>query len=509
MISLKNVCFQYNEKQTLLQNIHLQIEQGEFIVLTGPSGSGKTTLSRIINGLIPHFYEGTLSGDVHIKGQNLKAAPIWQISQSIGSVFQDPKTQFFTSVAQDEMAFELENYGRDRSFIQQRLDDVCKQMNIADIRGAFLHTLSSGQKQNVAIASATMIDPEIYVMDEPSANLDLNATDALKDELVRLKKLGKTVVIAEHRLYYVMDLADRIIYMRNGRIEGILNPQETALFSHEELKKRGLRSPSLTEGSLPKNEAQNLPRDAAIDIRQLYVRHKRKNPFTIKGADLSLKFGEVCALIGENGAGKTMLARTITGLIHEHAGEIYFSGKRVKAKQRLKRAWFVMQDTVYQLFADSVWNELFLNIEPSLENKQQAEKLLKMLDLWLLREQHPATLSGGQKQRLVLAVGLMQKADIFILDEPTSGLDGSNLQRVISVIRQLKRRNCHVLIITHDHELVAGACQQIIKLEDGKISQNIPTATLEYEEIIQLMRSNQTIKKEDHTCHHHRLSNAF
>ncbi|NPC91322.1 ABC transporter ATP-binding protein [Bacillus sp. WMMC1349] len=497
MITLRNVCFQYNETHPLLQHINLKIEEGEFVVLTGPSGSGKTTLSRIINGLIPYFYEGTLSGDVNIKNQDLKDMPIWQISQSIGSVFQDPKAQFFTSVVKDELAFELENYGLDRSFIHHRLDEVCKQMNILHMKDALLHTLSSGQKQNVAIAAATMMEPDIYVMDEPSANLDINATDTLKNQLIHLKNRGKTIVIAEHRLYYLMDLADRIMYMKNGRIEQILNPQELMHFSHEKLKNLGLRSPSLTAGYSPRNGEQNLIRDTAVDIRKLFVRHKRKKMPTIKGMDLSLKLGEVCALIGENGAGKTTLARTIAGLTQEKTGEIYVSGQREKAKQRLKKVWFVMQDTVYQLFTDSVWNELLLGHERSLENKQQAEQLLKMLELWSLKEQHPATLSGGQKQRLVLAVGLMQNANIFILDEPTSGLDGSNLQRVISVIQKLKQRNCHVLIITHDHELVVGVCQRIIKLEDGKISQNILTATLDCEDIIQIMT-----KKEAHICRH-------
>lgn len=219
MITLNNVQFEYQPGKPLLKNINVTIQEGECVLITGPSGSGKTTLGRILNGLIPSFYEGNLQGEIIIDSVHTKDAPIWELSKKIGSVFQDPKSQFFTSIVQDELAFELENHGVERTVIQHRLQDVLQQMKLESIQHNPVMSLSSGQKQKVAIAASQLIDPSLFVMDEPSANLDLQATNLLKEELVSLRKKNKTIVIVEHRLYYLMDLVDRIIYMENGEIK--------------------------------------------------------------------------------------------------------------------------------------------------------------------------------------------------------------------------------------------------------------------------------------------------
>ncbi|WP_243456027.1 ABC transporter ATP-binding protein [Lysinibacillus fusiformis] len=484
VIALTNVNFQYNSENPLLKNISLTINEGEFIVLTGPSGSGKTTLSRIINGLIPHFYDGQLHGQVTINHTSLLDLPMWHLSQWVGSVFQDPKAQFFTANVYNEIAFELENHGIHQQTIARRVEDVCEQMTLNTIKHQSLHSLSSGQKQKVAIAAATAIEPLIYVMDEPSANLDLQATNILQNELLRLKKSGKTIIVAEHRLYYLMTLADRIIYMEDGQIQREYRPEQLLALSAQQLQQFGLRSPSLTNGY--KKTIPSRGKEPVITSMNLCVSYNKIQ--ALDYLQLHLQSGEVCALIGQNGAGKTTLARTIAGLIKEKKGEIRIHGDVKNAKKRLEDVWLVMQDTVYQLFTDSVWNELLLNKPLREETLEYAEDLLKSLKLWHLKDQHPATLSGGEKQRLVLAIGLMQHASIFILDEPTSGLDGFNLQRVIEIIQQLKERNCHILVITHDYELVAGACDRIIKLQSGKITDDIATENLSFEDIVHIMQ---------------------
>ncbi|MED1611269.1 ABC transporter ATP-binding protein [Bacillus paranthracis] len=482
MITLKNVQFEYQAGKPLLKNINLTIQEGECVLITGPSGSGKTTLGRILNGLIPNFYEGNLQGDIIIDNVHTKDTPIWELSKKIGSVFQDPKSQFFTSIVQDELAFELENYGIERGIIEQRLQDVLHQMELVSIQHQHVMSLSSGQKQKVAIAAAQLINPPLFVMDEPSANLDLQATNILKEELLSLREKKKTIVIVEHRLYYLMNLVDRIIYMDNGEIQNIYTPHELLALSCEEIEELGLRSPFIEKGKM--NNLTSPSKLEKLQIEGLHVKHKCAKDWILQNLNITLYANEVTALIGKNGAGKTTFARTLTGLKKECAGNIHIDNMRLKANKRMQKIWFVMQDTVYQLFTDSVWNEVLLN-HPNQE--EMAENVLKTLHLWHLRENHPATLSGGEKQRLVLAIGLMNEASIFILDEPTSGLDGMNLRRVIEVIQQLAKRFCHVLIITHDHELVAGACQRVLKLRDGKITTDVLTRTFSYRELVDFM----------------------
>lgn len=482
MITLKNVQFEYQPGKPLLKKINVTIHEGECVLITGPSGSGKTTLGRIVNGLIPSFYEGNLQGEIIIDSVHTKDAPIWELSKKIGSVFQDPKSQFFTSIVQDELAFELENHGVERTVIQHRLQDVLQQMKLESIQHKPVMSLSSGQKQKVAIAASQLIDPSLFVMDEPSANLDLQATNILKEELVSLRKKNKTIVIVEHRLYYLMDLVDRIIYMENGEIKKIYTPKELLALSCEEIQALGLRSPFIEKGRM--NDRTSPSKLEKMQIEGLHVKHKRTKDWVLQDLNITLHANEVTALIGKNGAGKTTFARTLTGLKKESTGNIHIDNMQLKANKRMQKIWFVMQDTVYQLFTDSVWNEVLLN-NPNRE--EMAKNVLKDLHLWHLKENHPATLSGGEKQRLVLAIGLMNDASVFILDEPTSGLDGMNLQRVIEVIHQLAKRSCHVLVITHDYELVAGACQRIIKLRDGKITTDVQANTFSYRELVDFM----------------------
>jgi energy-coupling factor transport system ATP-binding protein len=355
-------------------------------------------------------------------------------------------------------------------------------MKLKSIQHKPVMNLSSGQKQKVAIAAARLINPSLFVMDEPSANLDLRATNILKEELLSLRENNKTIVIVEHRLYYLMDLVDRIIYMENGEIKKIYTPQELLALSCEEIQALGLRSPFIEKGEM--NNHTSPSKLEKMQIENLHVKHKREKNWILQDLNITLHANEVTALIGKNGAGKTTFARTLTGLKKESAGNIHIDNMRLKANKRMQKIWFVMQDTVYQLFTDSVWNEVLLN-HPNQE--EMAENVLKDLHLWHLKENHPATLSGGEKQRLVLAIGLMNDASIFILDEPTSGLDGMNLQRVIEVIQQLAKRSCHVLVITHDYELIAGACQRIIKLRDGTITTDVQANKFSYRELVDFM----------------------
>lgn len=244
-IMIRDLTFSYGGNGNQLEHISLDIAAGEVIVMTGPSGSGKSSLTRVINGLIPYFYEGKLSGEVFVDGKPLKKIPSWERGKIAGNVFQDPRSQFFANEVAGEIAFGCENYGYSHEDIQNHVHRAAADIKIQDILDHSLHSLSYGMRQKVAIASAEAIDPEIYVMDEPSANLDIASTYRFADIIRALKQQGKTIIIAEHRLYYLMDLADRFLCVQKGKIVREFTAQQMKVLSNEEIRELGLRTPDL------------------------------------------------------------------------------------------------------------------------------------------------------------------------------------------------------------------------------------------------------------------------
>ncbi|UHA76186.1 energy-coupling factor ABC transporter ATP-binding protein [Paenibacillus sp. 481] len=486
IIELKDVSFKYNESAEQLKYINLTINEGECVVITGPSGCGKTTLTRLINGLIPNFYEGELTGTVVLQGRNIKDIAAWDFGRIVGSVFQDSRSQFFTSVVQDEIAFCGENYGMDAEQIRKRVEELAEEMQLTSLLHSGVHQLSSGQKQKVAVASARLANPDILVMDEPSANLDMVATRELADILSVLKASRKSIIVADHRLYYLLPLADRIVYMNQGEIAAEWTPEELLSLSEEMLHDYGLRSPVLKVPSHVVGDPGCIQpeRIALHDVRIAPKKFKRA---VLDRVTFSLRKGEVVCMTGPNGVGKTTLARTLCGLLKEQKGYISIDEQPVKAKQRLGKLWFVMQDSDYQLFSDSVLNELLLSHEKESDAARRAEHLLKQLDLWAFRDQHPASLSGGQKQRLTFAVGLMSRPDILILDEPTSGLDGKNMRRVVNLIREIAATGVTVIVITHDYELVYGACERLLFFQENTLKLEMKLTEKDAPTVIQLM----------------------
>jgi energy-coupling factor transport system ATP-binding protein len=320
-------------------------------------------------------------------------------------------------------------------------------------------------------------------MDEPSANLDMAATRELAGLLRGLKAAGHTVVVAEHRLYYLMDLAARIVYLNGGRLQAEYAPQQVAALSPERLTEMGLRATELT-WAVPPREPAPTGQPPAVAARGLALRVGRGRDLLLRGVGFELRPGEVAALIGPNGVGKTTLARAMCGLAREAGGALHYGGRPVRATRRHRHAWFVMQDTDCQLFAESVMGEMTVGGQEGDEALARAEAILTELDLWAYRERHPASLSGGQKQRLTLAVALMQDTPVLILDEPTSGLDGRNLERVVRCVQAQARRGKAVLIITHDHELVQQACSRAICLRDGGLEADLPLSAATYPQVL-------------------------
>lgn len=479
-IKIRDLTFSYNGNGDQLHQISLDIAAGEIIVMTGPSGSGKSSLTRVINGLIPYFYEGDLSGEVFVDGKLLNEIPSWERGKIVGNVFQDPRSQFFANEVAGEIAFGCENYGYSHEEIQNNVYRSAEHMNILDILENSLHSLSYGMRQKVAIASAEAIQPEIYVMDEPSANLDIESTYRFADIIRGLKKQGKTIIIAEHRLYYLMGLADRFLCVRNGQIVKEFSAVQMKELSKKEIHTLGLRTPDLNKMEYISHES------VATDEVVLEVKAVCKCFGTKKVANnlqIQCRRGEIIAIIGPNGTGKSTLARILAGLLKEDSGEVVLFGKKCKPKERLGKVWYIPQDLDSQLFGEDLLDELTTGSEMNKERETKAKEILTALELIPFIKQHPSTLSGGQKQRLALGVALMHDAPIIVLDEPTSGLDGTNMRHVSSMIRKLAKMGRTILVITHDAECALSCCERALRLEDGCITDdfqiNTPSFLLE------------------------------
>lgn len=461
MITLKKVSFHYKDSDAGVCDIDFSIKDGECIVLAGPSGGGKTTLTRLLNGLAPAYYPGELTGQILFNGKESVNSKSYEIGREIGSVFQDPKSQFFSSELAGEVAFACENYGMHTDEIIKRTDMAIRRFDLNCFRGHSLDVLSSGEKQRVAIASVYALHPNVYVCDEPTANLDDKGSTHLADMLQKLKKEGNTLIIAEHRLAWLAQIADRYVYIANGRMCWEKTAKQLAEMSDTERDIFGLRIVDKIElGSIQASVENTSP---VLSAHRLSLTQNKKIIFT--NQNFLLFSGQITALTGENGAGKTSLAKVLTGLTRESSGEVQLFGKRSAPSHRRKIIWYGSNDTATQFFTNSVTEELLLQSKKTPEVLERARKLLKDLGLYKFREVHPASLSGGQKQRLSIACGILSQRRILIFDEPTSGLDGINMEIIASLLKDESRKGTAILVITHDKELIQRCCNFVINID--------------------------------------------
>lgn len=469
-IELHNVSFAYqNEASThnSLEKIDLTIPSGQFVVLCGESGCGKTTLTRLINGLIPHYYEGKMSGTVSICGKNVSEQPLYDTASLVGSVFQNPRSQFFNVDTTGEITFGCENLGMPPETIEQRLDKVNKAFHLEWLLGRNIFHLSGGEKQKIACAGAAMMEPEIFVLDEPSSNLDAAAIEELKETLAYWKSQGKTIVISEHRLYYLRDLADRFIYIKNGKIQRDDNAAVFRKLNAVERSALGLRVLSLDEITFSKDTPASTE---TLELEDFHFAYKNSKD-TLRISRTKIPYKGITAIIGNNGAGKSTFSRCFCGL-EKRCGIVTQENTPLKPKERLNQCYMVMQEVNHQLFTESVLDEVLISMAE--ESPKAAEEILDHFDLLEYKDCHPQALSGGQKQRLAIASAIAADRSILFFDEPTSGLDRNHMIKVAEQMVRLREAEKTIYVITHDPELIAACCTDIIRMESGTIAEQYP-----------------------------------
>lgn len=465
MITFSNINFQYKNNKTdkgNLIDIDLTIEDGELLVLTGESGCGKTTFTRLINGLAPNYYPGTVTGELLLDGENIIGKSVAELGRTVGSVFQNPRSQFFNVDTDSELAFAAENIAMDPSEIIRRMDEVTDDLDLTELRGRSIFELSGGEKQRIACGSVAVMHPKVIVLDEPSSNLDAESIEKLKCVLEKWKQQGKTIIIAEHRLFFLRELADRLIVMKDGRITRIFGSEEMSDLSPS-LKELGIRP--LIEPELIVRRSDEGIRDY-IRIEHFKYSYDRKT-VALSVESMSLPGNQVVAIIGNNGAGKSTFLKCLCGIYKTKKDKITLNGSRWNRKQRSRDCYLVFQDVNHQLFTESVLDELIIGMDDSLSEDVKKEKALEILERFGIKDlaaRHPMALSGGQKQRVAIASSVAAGRDIILMDEPTSGMDELNMMRLSQELKRLKAAGKTVYVVTHDYEFINECCDSVIRL---------------------------------------------
>ncbi len=457
MLEFKNVTYTYPfQEKPAVHDISLRIEPGQLMVCTGASGCGKSTLIRLANGLCPHYFQGDLQGSVLVQGQNTAEVRIAELSSHVGTLFQDPEQQFFALNVEDELAFALEWKGMARESMQEAVQRAVQEFGLESILASSIHNLSEGQKQKVGLASLRAQATKVLILDEPSANLDPEATEALAHILQHLKAQGMTILVVDHRLYWLRDIADRVLVMQEGRVveEGSFTLLDDAALR----AKYGLRSTQVqdTRSQLPSCFVASQEEEMALQVEDLHFAYKNKEPI-FTAAHIVIPYG-ITVLMGDNGTGKTTLARIIAGLQSYEKGQFTIKKQLCDRKERLGLTGIVLQNADHQLHMRTVLEEVMTSLEilhiAKADRPDKATSLLRDFGLEHLAQRHPQSLSGGEKQRLVVACALAKQPHILLLDEPTSGLDGNNMQRLVAVLQRCQEQGMCVLLITHDLELL-------------------------------------------------------
>ncbi|MCX6642079.1 MAG: energy-coupling factor transporter ATPase, partial [Candidatus Bathyarchaeota archaeon] len=470
IVEVKDLWYTYpNAAAPALKGINLNIEEGEFILLTGPSGCGKTTFCRCLNGLVPHFYSGEMKGEINVLGLDTRKYQTMELARHVGLIFQNPDNQIFALTVEKDIAFGLENLGIPKKKMREEINDAAKLTDIHQLLQRGTHELSGGQKQRLTIAGILAMHPRIIVMDEPTSFLDPVGAEKIFEVLHHLnKEHGITIILIEHRLDLAVKYLDRIIIFNQGEVVNDGSPEK--IFNDEKTRLIGVGIPRMVELSRRLKSHNYVIPQTPLNANQFYeylkpflgpekpqIKKKRieefdeitntqqNNPLiqindlffsypsgveAIKGVTLNISNGEYVAIMGENGAGKTTLVKHLNGLLKPKHGKIIIDGtdvSKVSVATLARKVGLVFQNPDDQLFAEDVEEELSFALRNfGFKNdviKDRVEWALNLLDIGRYRKSSPFTLSGGERKRVALASVLAWNPNVLVLDEPTIGQD--------------------------------------------------------------------------------------
>ncbi len=515
MIRCEHLTYWYPGASTpALHDLSLQVEEGEFLLVMGPSGAGKSTLLRCLNGLVPHFYGGTVSGRVQVAGRDPIALGPRGMADAVGLVLQDPEAQFVVDRVEDELAFALENQGVDPVVMRKRVEEVLDQLSIAHLRHRSVNTLSGGERQRVAIAAVMTLQPRVLALDEPTSQLDPQAAEEVLDALVRLNHdLGLTVILSEHRLERVVQYVDRILYLPGDGRPAILDEPRAVLRQVEltppliTLAKVLGWSPlplTIKEGrQFVRQQAAGSGQQAAgseqqaaggrvqdiagsqgalrntqhaISVQNLEFSYNG-HP-ALQNVSLEVRQGEFVALMGRNGSGKTTLLKQIVGLLKPDRGRVEIAAlppsrpldtRQAAIEEIIRLVGYVPQNPNALLFSDTVRQELDFTRRSHRLPAGDHHTLLAALGLIPYADRYPRDLSVGERQRVALAAILVAEPQILLLDEPTRGLDYRQKAALIAFLQREKAQGRTIVLATHDVELVARCADRVVLLGDGQV----------------------------------------
>ena len=456
MVEIENLSLSYGNSPKVLKDISLSINKGECVLFTGKSGSGKSSIINSINGLAMRYDGASTEGIIKIDNKDIRNLKLYEISMLVSSVFQNPKTHFFNINTTLELLFYLENIGLSKKLMDERLNDMLELFPINHLLNRDIFKLSGGEKQILCIAASYISGTEIIVLDEPSSNLDEENITIIKGMLTKLKDKGKTLIISEHRIFYLMDIIDRVFLIQDGKIKKEYMKTDFMKISSEKLNELGLRNNTKTEIIVPENQNKG-----SFQIKNIEFQFNGENNKLIL-KNISFEMGKIYGIVGTNGLGKSTLLKCLIGLERKSKDEIYLDGKKLSKTDRLKISSLVMQDVNHQLFTDSILSEVSLgtkNIESS-----YVEDVLRKLDLYEFKDRHPMSLSGGQKQRVAIASVLCKNSKLIFFDEPTSGMDYYNMMNISHLINECKSDNKIIFIVSHDQEFLNSTADYVMHL---------------------------------------------